>query len=83
MLLLLNKTYSNNAFIILTQSCKEELTGEEREDMGSHVSTMSNNGLGSASINLLEQLRVEKCGKPAFHSIPPAAPKAKLWDIDR
>ena len=38
---------------------KEELMGQEREeDQQSHGVTISKNGLSSASINLLEQLRI-------------------------
>ena len=56
--------------------------GQEREeDQQSHGSTISKNGLGSASINLLGQLRIGQCGKPACQIPPTNCPK--LLDIDR
>ena len=41
-------------------------TSEETEEaQQSHGSIMSTNGLGSTKINVLEQLRIEKCGESA------------------
>ena len=38
--------------------------GQEREKhQQSHGLTKSKDGLGSPSVNFLEQLRIEKCGK--------------------
>ena len=67
----------------LTPSGMEELEGQEGEEelKQSHELTVSKNGLGSVSINLLEQLRIEKCGKPACQDISYVA--LKLRDIER
>ena len=70
------RSYGRGAW--LTPSGKEELVGQERDedDQQSHGLTVSKNGLGSASINLLERLRIDKCGKPACQDVSLCRPQS-------